>query len=221
MGIIQCYDNLSDKIALYWPALKSSGIGSFGLYFSKRKSGPYTFVKNVANVPSLDPVNAYVEVSRANDISVGPTEQVYFKYTTKPIGGVESALVDDSLKVVYPQNIQLQTDPYIVEADVQASGATDVDFTSTDRFSGLLLQVIVSRDTTNPINVDISIKSASKEVVLENIIASTDKSIVLDYNQNIVPYDSADVRVVTSGVSGGSMTVEIGRKRIYLPTMGI
>lgn len=226
MGIIQCYDNLSDKISLYWPVIKGAGINSFNLYCSKRKSGTYTFIKNVANVPALDGLNVLAEVRRSVDlvpISANLDDHLYFKYTTIDRAGVESniALSLPTLKLVYPQGVQLKTDPYLVEIDHQDSGATDIDFTTTDRFPGLLLQVIISRSTTSALNVDISIKSDNHEMFLENIVGSTDKSIVLDYNQNIIPYDMSDVRVKTTGISGGSLSVSIARKRFYIPSMGI
>ena len=222
VSTIHCQDNLSSKAVVYWSVIKDAGIISFNVYCAKRKSDTFTFYKNVPNVASMDDFTVHTLVDRsALPITVGDSENYYLNYTTIDKTGTESVIDPTNIKVIYPKGVQLRTDPHLTEVDEQTSSATNVDFRTTDRFNGLLMAVSISRSLATAIDVIVSVYHDGYEVEVGRLTGTTDKSIFMDLNQNVILNENSVVRVQTTGVSGGSFIVKVGRRRIYLPTMGV
>ena len=93
-----------------------------------------------------------------------------------------------------------------------------VDFTTTDRFNGLLTHAIVSRNNTDPIDITVSFTadSTAEDIVIAQVLNYTQPVFGIDQNQQVPELYNRHVRVQVSGVSGGSLQIMIARRRIYL-----
>lgn len=221
MSDINVLQNWNGKTVLYWDFQPSLAVAKyFKLYYSLRKNGPYTFVKNVANGIAYSHRYVLAEMLRTDPTVDIPVDANYYvKYTkvTGPSGApVESSINAAEPKIIYQDGMILSSGTNYQDIDYQDAGAADIDFTTTDRFDSTLKSVLITRSTTNAITYTITLKGDGQEFILDSQTGFTGKILLLDFNQELYDTSNRDVRVVTTGISGGTLKVLIGRKRVTL-----
>lgn len=224
---IQVLYNRRGSTTLFWERNKS-GDGSvkhWNLYWSPRFNGTYSLVK--AQIPNAVGYSDRYVLFELNRSAFGITNgQNYFLQLTKTDwSGVESSFNPIEQKIVYEDGTTLTTRQNYHDMDIQESGATDIDYVTPDAYDSILAAITMSRNTTTPITLQVSLITAGADVT--NL--ADGEELILDYKPNFTlpVYEMTlsqyfglvadrQIRFKTTGVSGGRMDMVINRKRTYL-----
>lgn len=222
-GPLQILDNKNGIVNLIWERDKTGLTKFYRLYSSNRKSGTFTlFADNIQNAVGYG--NRYVrfDLDRSK-YGIELESQVYFYLTEVDWYGVETPTpvnpVDfNKVKILYEDGITLTSSMLYREVDYQAAAAVDIDFSTTDRFNGLISHVLLTRDTTDPIDVTVSLTcdSTAEDIVIGKFFNYTQPFLDLAQNQQFPELQHRRVRIQTSGVSGGFLQVIVSRRRMYI-----
>lgn len=226
---IQVLENTSKVITVYWPFDRTGRAKFYNIYWSPRKTGTYTLLKKVPNAIGFSNVYNRFDFKRSDLAGVTRNENFYIYYRAVGWDGVEEDFDPQIVKVIYPERVKLDDAFNIVEQDTQKENATEVDFWVSDIFESTLSGVRISRSEEESVEVTVSLgldisddedpfyplNEGGITVLYKGDVTSSYFTMPLE--QEIPLLDTRPVRVQITGITTGSCTVEIARKKIFLP----
>lgn len=224
---IEVLENRGGKVKVRWPFDRSGDVRKFNLYYHPRKQdSPLLLEGGIPNARAAYRTN-YVEyvIDRADVLGINPEDNFYLQFTTVDWAGNEGAFDDSRIKIVYPNGVLLSNSHVLSDVDRQVGVAVNADFTTSDRFYGVLESVYIGKDTTAPIDYVVSMipfpdLPANSEIILASGTADTRLGIPVELRPSTPQLDGRDVRVQVTGVTGagvGSLSVMVNRKRLFTP----
>lgn len=223
---LQVLSSVKGVVSLFWPRDKtgSGDVKTWNIYWAPRLQDTYTLVEsNIANAVGFNNQFVRFDLDRAK-YGIRNDQNIYLNLTATNWSGVEAAQDPLLIKIVYENGVTLANRVNYSESDIQASAAVDIDYITPDAFDGQLSYIKLTRDTTNPIEIvisliplgaDVGTMLPDEELILDHKFNCTDRSYDFAESQYITVYDTRQVRVRTAGVSGGKLHMTMGRHRLH------
>lgn len=216
---IQVLYNRNGTISLIWLKDTTGLVKLYNVYWNSRKSGTFTFYKSVVSAVHYSHAWVKIDIPRSELAGIEDGSTLFFTVTEVDWQGTETPFADSYKKIVYPDGIVLANSPSITDVDYQESGAVDVDFTTSDRFWGILEFINLSRDVSTSIDILVT-TYPDPEYIIDFTENFTGKVYALELNQGFHQLDGKGFRVQTTGVAGGQLSILIGRKKLMVPVYG-